>query len=235
MLGPILFQKLPYEIRLVWLSDANHEITDLKGMVAMLKKQVETREQCMVPGETVQPSNKVEPKPKPSMVPTAAALVGGVRAPRKCPFCNSDSHNSFNCALDVATRKRAVIRSGRCFNCLAPGHGKDACLSKNRCKTCKGVHHSTLHQDPAGAPARGSGGPHGPSVAAGSISASSSTSHVSGTVGTVAVQCDVSPVSLAAPSMASTEADLSSLITAAAAAGSSHVSTQLVLLRSAVA
>jgi len=148
MLGPILFQKLPYEIRLVWLSDTDHEITDLKGMVAMLKKQVETREQCLVQGESIQPSNKAEPKPKPSMVPTAAALVGGVRAPRKCPFCNSDSHNSFNCTLDVAARKIAVIRSGRCFNCLAPGHGKDACLSKTRCKTCKSVHHSTLHQDP---------------------------------------------------------------------------------------
>jgi hypothetical protein len=64
--------------------------------------------------------------------------------PKKCVYCKKE-HSSNECTTSKDCSKRwAMVKEQKiCFNCL--GHHKSsACLSKFRCRSCKGKHHASL-------------------------------------------------------------------------------------------
>ena len=62
-----------------------------------------------------------------------------------CVYCNSQEHNSLNCteALDKATRRAILQKSGLCWNCTGGGHGVTQCKSRG-CKNCNRKHHISI-------------------------------------------------------------------------------------------
>ena len=50
------------------------------------------------------------------------------------------------CAPDQ--RYNIVSKNNLCSNCLSNKHFKQSCPSTKRCQTCKGLHHTTLHDPP---------------------------------------------------------------------------------------
>ena len=65
----------------------------------------------------------------------------------ECIICKKDHHFS-QCntylAKNKEQRKAFVHERKKCINCLG-NHFMDKCNSNRRCKTCKKMHHTTLH------------------------------------------------------------------------------------------
>lgn len=68
--------------------------------------------------------------------------------PESCPLCKS-RHYLASCPVyqgnTVQQKRNAVIRSGKCFNCLG-SHLANKCPSTRRCRKCGKKHHSSLHE-----------------------------------------------------------------------------------------
>ncbi|XP_077975409.1 uncharacterized protein LOC144431310 [Styela clava] len=66
----------------------------------------------------------------------------------QCFYCNG-FHSLSNCdsfrfsAND--TKRRFLLNSRLCFNCLEPGHLAISCRFRNMCRVCPGKHHSAIH------------------------------------------------------------------------------------------
>jgi transposase InsO family protein len=71
-------------------------------------------------------------------------------AATKCWDCGGD-HVLMNCPGFKAKNQKqrhALVRSkGLCFNCFRKNHGVAECKSEQRCRVCKGKHHSLLHRE----------------------------------------------------------------------------------------
>jgi hypothetical protein len=67
--------------------------------------------------------------------------------PKKCVYCKKE-HSSNECATIKDCSKRwAIVKEQKlCFSCLGhqTRHKSSACLSKFRCRSCKGKHHTSL-------------------------------------------------------------------------------------------
>ena len=77
-------------------------------------------------------------------------LANGLKF-RPCQLCKPpqpQDHLLFRCPsfrkMSGRERHRLVQRLKRCYNCLAPGHGRDDCKSKGHCNVCKERHHTLL-------------------------------------------------------------------------------------------
>ena len=64
--------------------------------------------------------------------------------PKKRVYCKKE-HSSNECTTIKDCSKRwAIVKEQKlCFNCLGQ-HKSSACLSKFRCRSCKGKHHTSL-------------------------------------------------------------------------------------------
>eukprot|EP00794_Sanderia_malayensis_P012361 gene12361-biopygen9857 len=135
---------------------SNHMEWNLDEMLAALGKEVEVLE-GHVPifqhghGQSGQSGGRrsdqqLRPKllePKPA---TASALFTGNEGKSKCAFCLGE-HKSESCESykNAEERKKILIKYGRCFSCLKPGHRSFKCTSKVSCKSCKqGNHHFSI-------------------------------------------------------------------------------------------
>uniref|UniRef100_A0A336MGS7 CSON000886 protein n=1 Tax=Culicoides sonorensis TaxID=179676 RepID=A0A336MGS7_CULSO len=70
---------------------------------------------------------------------------------RPCIICEVvPKHPLFKCEKflkNTIDERRDLVRKHKlCFSCLNYGHSKDKCQSKNRCKICNSLHHTTLHK-----------------------------------------------------------------------------------------
>ena len=125
---------------------------DVDGMRELLRKEVETREKCMLGIESDGSSNAqnngrfvgkyVSP------INSASAMVTPSNSedrPRSCIFCGKE-HPSEGCTSVATLEKRASIlrRQGRCFNCLRRNHMVRNCKSSSRCGRCSGKHHESI-------------------------------------------------------------------------------------------
>ena len=70
-----------------------------------------------------------------------------------CKLCSERNHPLYYCSgfkqMSVSDRKKHVISSNRCSNCLTRGHSAKQCHSKKVCLICSGKHHSLLHLNEA--------------------------------------------------------------------------------------
>ena len=83
------------------------------------------------------------PMPVPPQRGSAATLMSGTPSSNPtCSFCRQP-HTSVSCSkiVNVADRKQALLRVGRCFMCLRRGHRGRECRSGSRCQNCNGRHH----------------------------------------------------------------------------------------------
>ena len=64
-----------------------------------------------------------------------------------CAYC-SGSHFILHCnnfkEKSLSERKTFITTKGLCFNCLGFHRGAD-CRNTNRCRDCKGKHHTLIH------------------------------------------------------------------------------------------
>jgi hypothetical protein len=92
---------------------------------------------------------------KPSAPPTrrgsnqgqnsTSAFLANASGQQTCIYCRQ-LHSSLDCTtiLDVEARKKSLLSSGRCFNCLRRNHLARECTSASRCKQCRGKHHTSI-------------------------------------------------------------------------------------------
>lgn len=94
--------------------------------------------------------------------------------PMKCEICSREGHRNWTCpdftAAHPRQRRETAKQRNLCFNCLQGGHGASSCKSAYTCRTCRGKHHTMLHEDrePSGLPQQ---------VSAVSIPAQNSANH----------------------------------------------------------
>lgn len=62
-----------------------------------------------------------------------------------CPYC-SGKHNAFSCTNypDSESRKKRVVETGLCFNCLRKNHPVKLCRNSFNCRKCSRRHHTSL-------------------------------------------------------------------------------------------
>uniref|UniRef100_A0A182VT93 Peptidase A2 domain-containing protein n=1 Tax=Anopheles minimus TaxID=112268 RepID=A0A182VT93_9DIPT len=116
--------------------------TDYTSLISFLRGQVKILEAS---NENKSEQRSVQPALSQSKV--AVHVATGATA-MKCVICSGDhiisKCNEFvNCS--VKDRYKLVKSKRLCGNCLAPGHFKDKCVSKGRCRACTRNHHSLLH------------------------------------------------------------------------------------------
>ena len=65
---------------------------------------------------------------------------------KKCVYCESAEHRSFECTqtTDLDGRKKILSDKKLCFNCTGPSHRASECRSGGTCYSCKGKHHSSI-------------------------------------------------------------------------------------------
>ena len=65
-----------------------------------------------------------------------------------CIFCGEEGHLHWLCPMEGRSRTNAIMRSGRCTQCLEMGHFNRDCHAEC-CRKCGGRHHSWLHYNNA--------------------------------------------------------------------------------------
>ena len=93
-------------------------------------------------GQSRPPTRRGEYKPP----PTATTLVSGETSNTQTPccYCNQPhSPSDCNTVTLVEARKQSLRQHG-CFSCLRKGHLCRDCRSTNRCRTCRGHHHTSI-------------------------------------------------------------------------------------------
>ena len=135
--------KLPQELRLLIGQKLGEDDWTLDAIMVVFETEVTNREST-----ATAVSHHITPKPtKPSASNRTCPTLNSFMTTNQvsCAYC-SQSHPSASCRLisTVEDRKQALMKSGRCFNCLRRGHiGRD-CLSSTKCNTFSGRHHISI-------------------------------------------------------------------------------------------
>lgn len=139
MLSSVLLSKLPPELRLIVSRKVSADDLEMGSLLETFEQELIARERANNPA--VSPTRHVQNRGRPS---TSAFVVTTPGQPA-CAFCRQ-SHSSVNCttASDVEARKKILLSSGRCYNCLRKNHLSRECRSTNRCKLCRGKHHTSI-------------------------------------------------------------------------------------------
>ena len=68
-----------------------------------------------------------------------------------CDYCHRSGHYLNECdafsGLTMENKRSFIVSERRCFNCMRAGHISRDCRSRFRCRTCRGKHHSFLHEE----------------------------------------------------------------------------------------
>ena len=140
LLASVLVNKLPPEIRLIVTREVKDKPWELDELMKIIEEEIEARERASGSSTKI---NKIPVRVPP---PTTNALVAGVGASVfSCCFCRQQ-HASASCSTvtDVAERKVALRKSGRCFVCLKKYHMSRDCRSRLRFGKCNGRHHVSI-------------------------------------------------------------------------------------------
>ena len=147
MFIPLLFTKLPSDIRLAICEKVPPDQHGLRAILSQLQAEVSSRERAEYLAVTVggtksdQTSSRRSPQPA-----TASALtVSSTTESSACVYC-SQAHESRSCTVvtNVKRRKEILRRDGRCYVCLKQHHISRNCKSKVKCAKCQQRHHTTI-------------------------------------------------------------------------------------------
>ena len=154
LLVPIIFGKLPNELR----RNLAREHSNPEWTFPQLREAIYKEIEILEAGNHIPADNTITTNPSPSF--TASLLTqqhSETRKPpppwsqtpttpkqKKCVYCKKP-HSSNNCKIITDCTKRwTVVKEEKLyFNCLGH-HRSSACQSKNRCRICKGKHHTSF-------------------------------------------------------------------------------------------
>ena len=156
LLLPLMFPKIPEEIRLSICTKVSKENWNLEAVLKKLKQELANRERCDYSavthsGDTSTKEDQKLPYVKKSGgrgPPSTSALIAA-RSDRNqkptCVYCGQH-HSSVQCIIVTNAQKRKEIlkKSGRCFICIRKNHLSRNCRSQSRCSKCHGRHHSSI-------------------------------------------------------------------------------------------
>ena len=155
LLLPLMFHKIPEEIRLSICNKVSKENWDLEAVLKELKEELANRERCDYSTVTQSGDTSTKEDQKLPLVkksggkgpPSTFALMAGSDGNQKpaCVYCGQH-HSSVQCNIVTNAQKRKEIlkNSGRCFICIRKNHLSRNCRSRSRCSKCHGRHHSSI-------------------------------------------------------------------------------------------
>ena len=140
LLCPVLVKKLPNELRLIIGRKLGDEEWKMETVTKELLLEIEARERTYA---CTTNHNLPSRRPSKELGTTATLFTKGTTL--QCCFCNQQ-HPSEKCQVVKGSEecKRSLVRTGRCFVCMARGHISRNCRSKTRCTACNGRHHHTI-------------------------------------------------------------------------------------------
>ena len=137
--------KLDQESKFAWEQHTS-ERKDVPSIDELLKF-IDLRAQA---SELSTPHN-AERRPPPIKKESKMKTSYQASAERKCVGCNEEAHSLHTCntfqSLTPAERLAMAKKHSLCLNCLRQGHFASQCQLTQRCKKCRGKHHSMLHLD----------------------------------------------------------------------------------------
>ena len=155
LLLPLLFHKIPKEIRLNICNKVPKQNWKFEAVLKEFKAELENRERCeyvavlhsngsLVKEDQRTSSTKKVSGKGPS---TASSLLAGSEGGVK-PTCvyRRQPHPSVQCTVVTNVQKcRDILKnSGRCFVCIRRSHISRNFPSRLRCNKCQGRHHSSI-------------------------------------------------------------------------------------------
>ena len=142
-----IMEKLPATIRLSLVEVREKLSTELTIMLRAFLKQIEYREER---------KNMLRPTPaeykgsKEFAKKLNERLVTGVALFTKsdeiqCAYCRGKhQHEQCTKVTSLNDRKKLIRKYVHCFLCMKKRHRAKGCRSKERCKNCKGFHHTSI-------------------------------------------------------------------------------------------
>ncbi|XP_015780536.1 PREDICTED: uncharacterized protein LOC107358452 [Acropora digitifera] len=156
LLLPLMFHKIPEEIRLSICTKVSKENWNLEAVLKELKHELANRERCDYsavthPGDTSTREDQKLPPVKKSggrEPPSTSALMAAGSDGNQKPtyvYCGQH-HSSVQCTIvtNAQERKEILEKSGRCFIYIRKNHLSRNCRSQSRCSKCHGRHHSSI-------------------------------------------------------------------------------------------
>ena len=149
LLIPVSMAKFPTDIRLRIARETGRETWKIDNLLKIVKQEVEAREASE--GAAVN-TNKIPVPPcrNPPFNPSANSLVTNNHKPQ-CVYCDGE-HFSASCLklTTVKDRRDALLKAGRCFNCLKMRYKSRDCNSSRSCRYCNKRHYQSIcDQTPA--------------------------------------------------------------------------------------
>ena len=124
ILVPLLNNKLPSELRVIFWRKCENDIWSLYDMLKCLKTEVETKEWSIFIGT----SSELEKEDKDRKYTTSSFLNNAQG--KRCHFCALSNHVTSNClkVTNAASRKQSLHRKGMC--CMFSDNLASFCYSK---------------------------------------------------------------------------------------------------------
>ena len=157
MYVPILFEKLPDELKLIISrNQSGRQIWDINLILQSFKSELEAREKI-----SSNSSSYLQEQPYSGSALFASAKNSSSNHTQNnrnrnnnrnessrsknfsCIFCGRDNHLSKNCSIvsKPEARKEILFKERRCFICMKRGHVSAKCQNKLKCYKCEGRHH----------------------------------------------------------------------------------------------
>ncbi|UYV63732.1 hypothetical protein LAZ67_2005453 [Cordylochernes scorpioides] len=139
-----LQQKLSENLRLNWELSVDNTLPSYDKFIAFISRHARSMscavKECSKKEETTG-----------SRFPKCQSYGMLIESSDTCILCKSKHHPLYMCNLFCKMplkEKLNVVKSHKlCFNCLRKGHFSWNCRLNQRCKVCKGKHHTMIHYD----------------------------------------------------------------------------------------
>ena len=148
LLIPVIMTRLPTEISLEVSRKTEEDIWRIDEVMEIIRKEIEAREMSE---KIISEKRKFEKATKPrssspiGSTKTFFAKGGNQKRSPECYFCKKD-HYSNKCTevTSVQDRKKILMETNRCFNCLKTGHQSKSCQSSSKCYICQKKHNTAI-------------------------------------------------------------------------------------------
>lgn len=149
LLIPVIMTRLPSDIALEVSRKTEEDIWRINDVMEIIRKEIEAREMSE---KIISEKRKFEKSTKPrSSSPIGSTKTFYTRGAShqkrnpECYFCKKD-HYSNKCTeiTNIQDRKKILMETKRCFNCLKIGHQAQVCSSSSKCYICQKKHNTAI-------------------------------------------------------------------------------------------
>ena len=126
ILVPIILGKLPEEIRVSWKRGRRRNQRDIEALLKFLDEEIDARDCRPITTDSYNSNSNSNVREESRRTTATALIANGASNHFKgilpCLFCNSTSHRSARCSIDINAKKEALRLAKRCFRCTKKGH-----------------------------------------------------------------------------------------------------------------